>query len=111
MFGPETVGRKMTVVVDVSSGAVHIDVVCRAQADQLAAAFLRGAPPPAVKTLASEDVTASARLPVKDGHCPVVVIAEARTPSARLSWKREPPAVAGTPLVECTHLAHRPREE
>jgi len=101
MFGPETVSHKMTVVVDVSSGAVHLDIVCRAQADQHADAFLRGAPPPAMKTLASGDVTASARLQVKDGRCPVVVIAQARTPTARFSWKREPPPLAGTPLVDC----------
>ena len=101
VFGPETVGEQMTVVVDVSSGTVHIDVACRAQADKLADAFRRGAPLPALKTLASGDVTSSARLRVADGHCPVAVIAQARTPAAKFSWKREPPAPSGEPLIEC----------
>jgi hypothetical protein len=101
VFGPETVGEQMTIVVDVSSGTVHIDVACRAQADKLADQFRRGAPLPALKTLASGDVTSSARLRVADGHCPVAMIAQARTSAAKFSWKREPPAPPGEALIKC----------
>jgi hypothetical protein len=100
MFGPEKVGAKMNIVVNVSSGAAHLDVVCRAQADEIANAFLHGAPLPPVKSLVSRNITANARLPVK-GHCPVVVIAQSQTPTAMFSWKREPAAAPGDALVEC----------
>ncbi|MDB4956968.1 MAG: hypothetical protein JWO36_4537 [Myxococcales bacterium] len=107
MFGPET-GSKMNIVVDVTSGTVHVDAVCRAQADAIAQAFVRGTQLPAVKTLASADITGNGQLPVKGADCPVVVIARPRTPRATFSWKRDPPA-SSTPLVECAKRSARNR--
>jgi hypothetical protein len=108
IFGPQLVGEAgFTANVDSPDGTVHADLVCRDQAEALAAAYADGQPLPRIKTLASKDIRGKGSLRVTKASCQVQLIAQSLEPNARafsFAWQRPPAEVAkstGGPLISC----------
>ena len=112
IFGPQLVGDAgFTANVDSPDGTVHADLVCRDQAEALAAAYAEGQPLPHIKTLASKDIRGKGSLRVTKASCQVQLIAQSLEPNARafnFAWQRPPTEVAkstGGPLISCETTA------
>lgn len=110
IIGPENAPRAMTVEVAVSSGAVHVALVCNRAAEALARAFMKGRRPPELPVLASKDVRGQATLVARSPRCPVSLVARALPrpdvagPAAVFSWRRsagESAQSTGGPIISC----------
>jgi hypothetical protein len=91
----------MSIDVRARDGAVRVELLCHADGEALAAAFVAGTPPPKVRALAARDVRGKARLKVKSARCPLVVVARPLTPRASFDWVRPDREAAAGPLIDC----------
>lgn len=103
--GPQLAGRGMTIHAETTQGAARIWLVCAADAETVATAFLAGQPVPATKILGHVDVRGKAKLRIKPAACPVMAVA---TPldgaPTTFSWLRLPSEIArstGGPVIAC----------
>jgi hypothetical protein len=105
--GPYPARHGMTIDADVETGAVHLAIVCHADAEAIAQAFVAGAPPPASRALAEKTVRGKASLHARGAACPVAVVASSVTSDTRPSiyhWQRpvaEAGAELGGPPLQC----------
>jgi hypothetical protein len=107
VFGPQPVGPAgFSANVEAPSGAVHVELACRDQAEALAAAYLEGRPLPEIKTLAVKTIRGKGRLRIAQASCDVSLIAQPSDSSAvTFDWQRPPEELAratGGPLIACT---------
>jgi hypothetical protein len=106
VFGPQPVGPAgFSANVEAPTGAVHVELACRDQAEALAAAYLEGRPLPDIKTLAVKTIVGKGTLHVAKASCDVSLIAQPSDPSAvTFDWQRPPAELAratGGPLIAC----------
>ncbi|HEX7663671.1 MAG TPA: hypothetical protein VF407_04145 [Polyangiaceae bacterium] len=110
IFGPELVGPAgYTANVDSPNGSVHVDLACREDAEQLAAAYAENKPLPSIKTLASKDIEGRGSVRVAKAECQVSMIARSTngTPLT-FDWQRPATEIArstGGAIVSCGHPA------
>jgi hypothetical protein len=98
-FGPEFATRPVSIDVRASSGPVHVDAACAAEAEKLTKAYVAGEPLPQIQTIAAADITGHRQLALARPRCPFVVIARSEGGTVSLRWKREPPP--GAALIDC----------
>lgn len=107
LFGPYPAPDGMTVRVGAPTGAVQMQVMCQAEAEALARAYIAGAAIPAGHPLVSKVFTKDATMRAKGASCPVVVIAQLVAPGlipVSFNWQRpqgEAAYAAGGPLIHC----------
>jgi hypothetical protein len=110
IIGPENAPTAMTVDVAVSSGGVHVALMCNDAAEMIARAFMEGRDPPDVAVVASKDVRGHAMLEARSPQCPVTLVARALPaadvagPAATFSWRRpqgESARSTGGPMISC----------
>jgi hypothetical protein len=109
IFGPYPASHGMTVHLDVEAGDVRAAIMCRAEAEQLGAAFVDGKTLPEVKSLALKDVSeGETTLRVAKSRCPLALVVraipDATGAPARFTWTRpakEWAATVGGPLIKC----------
>jgi len=108
VLGPYLAGHGMTVELEVERGAVRAAVMCRDEAEALAAAYLEGNELVDVTSLAMADVDGKKTLKAKASTCPVDVVVRAIPDAtgtvARFRWKRpigEAARSTGGPLIDC----------
>jgi hypothetical protein len=107
VFGPQAASHGMTVNADVSKGTARLLLVCNAQAEAMAKAFLEGRDVPRGSVLASRDVRGKATLRTGAARCPVSLVTTlppGTSESATLSWRRpaaEAATSSGGPLIDC----------
>ena len=103
LFGPNGSGK--SAVLD----AVQIALVCKAQAEAVAEAFVAGRTPAAGPILGSIDVRGTGKLKIKPTSCPVMAIARPLdNASVTFSWLRLPSEIArstGGPLIVIVRVA------
>jgi hypothetical protein len=108
IYGPYPAPHGLTIDTDARTGTFHLAIMCNREAQQVAAAFVAGAPMPAVRTLASRTVAGHARVTAKPASCPMSVVAWSMGPTAPavvFDWQRPPrqaAAVIGGPVLECS---------
>ena len=112
IFGPEVVGDAgFTANVEAPTGMIHVDLACKDQVETLAAAYVAGQALPAIKTLATQDISGKGSLRVARAHCEVALIArQLATTGGALSfdWRRPPAEIAratGGPIIACARPA------
>lgn len=101
VLGPHAAEDGMSIDVRARDGAVRVELLCHADGERLAAAFVAGTPLPEVRALAARDVRGKARLKVKSARCPLVVVARPLTPGATFDWVRPDREAAAGPLIDC----------
>jgi hypothetical protein len=105
-FGPEFATRPVSIDVRASSGPVHVEAACAAEAEKLTKAYVAGEPLPQIQTIAAADVTGHRALALAKPRCPFVVIARSEGGTVSMRWKREPPP--GAALIDCTEHQANP---
>lgn len=105
MAGPQLAPTGMTIHAETTQGAARIALVCRADAESVAAAFVDERPLPVRKILGQVDVRGRASLRIKPASCPVVAIASPLdNHPATVAWLRMPSEIArstGGPMIQC----------
>jgi hypothetical protein len=101
VFGPHEAKEGMSIAVRARDGAVRVELMCQADGEALADAFVHGRPLPAVRALASRDVRGKATLKVRRARCPVMVVGRPLTAGATFDWHRPDREAAAGPLIDC----------
>jgi hypothetical protein len=113
IFGPYPAPHGMTVHADARTGAFRLALVCDADAQRIAGAFVAGQPAPASRALAQRTIAPREHvtLVAKPASCPIAVVASSMGPTAPsviFDWQRPPreaAAALGGPIADCA----RPR--
>jgi hypothetical protein len=105
IIGPQRASHGMTIQANAEKGAVRLAVVCAAQAEKVATAFMAGRITSRPPVLGSVDVVSRARLEIRAASCPVAVVVSALgNAPARFAWERPTSEIArsmGGPLMQC----------
>jgi hypothetical protein len=108
VFGPQLVGDAgYTANVDATTGTVLAQLVCRDQAEAVAAAYVEGRPLPVIHVLAEKAIHGKASLRVARASCQVTLIARplvASVGGVTFDWERpatERARSTGGPLISC----------
>jgi hypothetical protein len=104
-FGPNDVDDGLTIETEVTEGKARLQLMCNAEAQAQAKAFMAGQPL-AGATLAAKDVSGKATLHLDSAPCPVTLVAQLppNTPTpAKLTWRRPQSTPTTTPLIDCAN--------
>jgi len=108
MYGPYVQPEGLTLDVDVTGGALKVNLACVKDAEETALNFLADKPNTA-KPIAAELVTGHAKLKLPHERCPVVLVIRSVQPQpVMLSFvrpQREAMRAAGGPLAACNSTA------
>lgn len=108
MYGPYIQPEGLTFDVEVTGGALKVNLACAKEAEETAVNFLSDKPNTA-KPLAAELVTGHAKLKLPHERCPVVLVIRSVQPQpVMMSFvrpQREAMRAAGGPLAACTSTA------
>lgn len=108
VFGPYPAPEGMNAHVEVEQGTVRAALMCRAEAEKLATAYVDGVELPEVKPLVVKDIDGETTLHIGKSRCPVSLVVrsipDAIGGPARFRWWRSTAEWAestGGPLIKC----------